>query len=67
LLIGHTIPGIFLPFYVDFFLDKFGPKILYFIFNSCLVLGAATFGLGIFLRSFTLLIIGRFVYGIGAD
>lgn len=67
LLIGHTIPAIFLPFYVDFFLDKFGPKILYFIFNSCLFVGAILFGLGIFLRSFFLMIIGRIIYGIGAD
>eukprot|EP00826_Nyctotherus_ovalis_P032718 TRINITY_DN2634_c0_g2_i4.p1 TRINITY_DN2634_c0_g2~~TRINITY_DN2634_c0_g2_i4.p1 ORF type:complete len:228 (-),score=31.10 TRINITY_DN2634_c0_g2_i4:774-1457(-) len=63
----YFIPNIVLPLFTGYFADLFGRKLGLLICSAVLVVGHFFFALGISNHSFAMSVIGRLIYGIGAD
>ena len=62
----YSIPNIVLPFFGGLFMDKKGlSRICIFVFSFILCIGQAIFFYGIFIKSYFLMIVGRFIFGLG--
>jgi MFS family permease len=63
----YSLPNIVLPFVGGYILDYFGIKVGVLLYNLLILLGQSCFILGSQINSFPLLIIGRGIFGIGAE
>jgi MFS family permease len=63
----YSVPNVVLPFLGGYFVDKFGVRVCLIAFSSLLLLGQALFSWGVSSRSWTLMFIGRVVYGFGGE
>lgn len=63
----YFIPNMVLPLFTGYFADLFGRKLGLLICSAVLVVGHFFFALGVNSRSFAMSVVGRLIYGIGAD
>jgi MFS family permease len=63
----YSIPNIFLPFFGGYFVDKFGVKITLVATTSFLTIGQSLFALGLSMKSWPVMLLGRVVYGFGGE
>lgn len=63
----YAIPNIILPFFGGYFVDKLGVRMCLMIFAGLVALGQVIFCLGLSVRSWPIMFIGRFVFGLGGE
>lgn len=63
----YSFPNIILPFIGGLIVDKIGPRIGVLIFAFLLIVGQFFFFLGGILANFPLMIVGRLIFGFGAE
>mmetsp|Transcript_26194 Transcript_26194/g.23054 ORF Transcript_26194/g.23054 Transcript_26194/m.23054 type:complete len:297 (-) Transcript_26194:511-1401(-) len=63
----YSLPNIVLPFVGGYLLDYFGIKFGVILYNGLICVGQLLFCLGCHLGNYSLLILGRAVFGIGAE
>lgn len=63
----YSIPNIFLPFFGGYFVDKFGVRLTLFATTALITGGQAIFALGLSMKSWPVMLIGRVVYGFGGE
>lgn len=63
----YSFPNIILPFIGGILITKYGSSIMYFIFGIFILIGQIIFACGIFYNSIYLVLIGRFVFGLGGE
>jgi MFS family permease len=63
----YSVPNIILPFFGGFFTDKFGARICMIVFCSFITLGQLITALGLSMKSWPVMLLGRVVYGIGGE
>jgi len=63
----YSLPNVVLPLITGVLMIKFGARIVYLFLSFIVVFGQIIFSLGSFQSSFNLMILGRMVFGIGAE
>ena len=63
----YSIPNVVLPFFGGYFVDKFGTRVCLISFMSMLLLGQTVFTIGIGQKSWSLMFLGRILYGLGGE
>ena len=63
----YNMPNMLLPLLGGFFTDKFGDRLMTVVFTLFILLGQAIICVGSHQDSFHLMILGRFVFGIGGE
>ena len=63
----YSIPNIFLPFFGGYFVDRFGVKATLIATTSFLTAGQALFALGLSMKSWPVMLLGRVIYGFGGE
>eukprot|EP00331_Platyophrya_macrostoma_P028451 CAMPEP_0176444524 /NCGR_PEP_ID=MMETSP0127-20121128/23114_1 /TAXON_ID=938130 /ORGANISM="Platyophrya macrostoma, Strain WH" /LENGTH=462 /DNA_ID=CAMNT_0017830049 /DNA_START=22 /DNA_END=1410 /DNA_ORIENTATION=+ len=63
----YSFPNIILPLFGGVLVDKIGARVAILIFSSILILGQAIFTFGLYKYSYTIMIIGRVVFGLGGE
>lgn len=63
----YSMPNIILPFFGGYILDYFGVKVGVLLFNLLIIAGQGLFTIGCYGENYTWLIVGRSVFGIGAE
>lgn len=64
----YSWPNVVLCFFGGFLIDRvFGIRLGTLIFSSFLIVGQSMFALGALIKSYTLMVIGRFVFGLGGE
>ncbi len=61
------MPNIILPLVAGHFVDKLGPNIMIFMFSSLICTGSAIFATGVGLKSYPVMVLGRFIFGLGGE
>ena len=59
----NSFPNIFLP--LIYFVDRYGPVLCGFVFSGLIFIGSVFFAVGVAQKSWALMLIGRFVFGVG--
>lgn len=62
-----SFPNIFIPFFGGTIVDRLGAPVCSIFFSLLLLIGQITFACGAGMRSWTLMLIGRTVYGLGQE
>ena len=63
----YSIPNVFLPFFGGYFVDKWGVRICMLIFCCFIASGQCIFALGLSLKSWPVMYVGRVVFGFGGE
>ncbi|KAI8893255.1 hypothetical protein BC833DRAFT_505626, partial [Globomyces pollinis-pini] len=63
----YSFPNVIIPLLGGIVLDKFGFKRILIISSFLVLLGQTLFGVGIDQKQFPLMLIGRFIFGVGAE
>jgi len=63
----YSLPNIFLPFIGGYILDYFGIKVGILLYNTLIIAGQSLFTFGCYTDNYTLLIVGRSIFGTGAE
>jgi MFS family permease len=63
----YSIPNVFLPFVGGYFVDSWGVRICLIIFCCLIFAGQAIFALGLSLKSWPLMYVGRIIFGMGGE
>lgn len=63
----YSVPNIILPLFMGTLLDKFGTSKPLLGFAFLVTLGQGIFSLGVQVKSFPLILLGRFVFGLGGE
>lgn len=63
----YSVPNIVLPFFGGFFTDKFGARICLLVFCGFITLGQFIVALGLSMKSWPIMLIGRVIYGFGGE
>ena len=63
----YSLPNILLPFVGGYILDYFGIKFGVLLYNFLIIVGQTLFTVGCYTESYRMLIIGRALFGIGAE
>ena len=63
----YSVPNIILPFFGGYFTDKFGSRICLLVFCGFITLGQFIVALGISMKSWPIMLVGRVVYGFGGE
>ena len=63
----YSFPNILLPFIGGMFITVFGNRVMYLIFSVCIIFGQFMFVVGSQMKSITLMIVGRIVFGVGGE
>ena len=64
---SYGIPNLVLPFFVGVLYDMYGTMLCMTLFTTFVMMGQALIALGGFTMNFNMLLIGRFIYGIGCE
>ena len=64
---AYSMPNVILPFFGGIFVDRYGAEICCLVFLCFTFLGQVMVAYGVFSKSFTIMIIGRVVFGIGGE
>jgi hypothetical protein len=63
----YSVPNIILPFFGGYFVDSWGVRICLLIFACLISAGQAVFALGLSLKSWPLMFVGRCIFGFGGE
>lgn len=63
----YSFPNIILPLFGGILVDKIGARIAILLFSCLLILGQCVFAFGVSEASFTWMIIGRVIFGLGGE
>lgn len=63
----YAVPNIVLPFFGGFFTDKWGARFCLLMFSSLLTIGQVVFALGLSIKSWPLMFLGRIIFGCGGE
>ena len=63
----YSVPNIILPFFGGFFTDKFGARVCLVVFCGFITLGQFIFALGLSMKSWPIMLLGRVVFGFGGE
>ena len=63
----YSIPNMVLPFFGGFFVDKLGCSYCLIIFSMFILLGQIVFALGSYYKSWTIMLLGRVIFGLGGE
>jgi len=63
----YSVPNVILPFFGGYFVDKFGVRVCLITFMAMLVIGQMVFAIGVGNKSWTLMFLGRVLYGFGGE
>lgn len=63
----YSLPNIIMPFFGGYLLDYFGIRVGIILYNSLLIFGQTLFTIGCYSNNYHMLILGRAVFGIGAE
>ena len=63
----YSFPNIIFPFFGGLIVDRIGVRLAINIFGFILLVGQCIFTYGSYLQSFPLMIVGRFIFGIGGE
>ncbi|KAJ3239549.1 hypothetical protein HDU81_005776 [Chytriomyces hyalinus] len=66
LYVVYSFPNMFLPYFGGRLVDKFGSRVLV-IYSSIGVVGQLLFSAGIHTRSSAMMLVGRFLFGVGGE
>ncbi|KAF9423757.1 hypothetical protein BGZ94_008182 [Podila epigama] len=64
---AYSLPNIILPLLGGFLIDKLSASRMLILFSLCLCLGQAVFSTGVSFKSFGVMLLGRFIFGIGGE
>lgn len=67
ILLVYAIPNIFLPFFGGYFVDKFGVRVVLFSTSLFIASGQCIFALGLSIKSWPVMYLGRVVFGFGGE
>lgn len=63
----YSVPNVILPFFGGFFVDKFGVRICMIAFAVFITAGQIIFAIGLSLKSWPIMFLGRVVFGFGGE
>ena len=63
----YSVPNIVLPFFGGYFIDRFGVRVCLFWFVFLILLGQFFFTIGLILKSWGVMFLGRILYGLGGE
>jgi len=63
----YSIPNVILPLFGGIFLDKIGVRLGLLIFSFVVVIGQTLFMIGGYNKSYSLMLLGRIVFGLGGE
>ena len=63
----YSVPNIILPFFGGYFVDRFGVRICLLWFVFLILLGQSFFTLGLCTKSWSVMFLGRILYGLGGE
>lgn len=63
----YSLPNIFLPLIGGMLVDRLGTKTMLFSFSALVCLGHAVFTIGLQLKMFSLMVLGRVIFGLGGE
>ena len=63
----YSFPNIFLPFISGILMDKFGIHIFLFGLSIAVVFGQFLFSIGVSLKTYWIMHLGRFIFGVGGE
>lgn len=63
----YSLPNVILPFVGGYFVDRLGASWCLMIFTSFCFIGQFTFALGMYHKMWTLMLVGRTLYGFGGE
>lgn len=63
----YSLPNILLPLLGGILVDRIGINKSFMIFVSCMVVGQFTVSCGMYANSYMCMLVGRFIYGVGAE
>jgi MFS family permease len=63
----YSVPNVVLPFFGGYLVDTIGARKMIIVFAILLTLGQAVFALGCTTKSFTAMLIGRVIFGLGGE
>jgi MFS family permease len=63
----YSAPNVILPFFGGYFVDVFGVRLCLLIFASLIAVGQIIFSLGLSIKSWPVLFLGRLVFGFGGE
>jgi len=63
----YSVPNIILPFFGGYFTDKFGSRVCLLVFCSFITIGQFIFALGLSMKSWPIMLLGRVVFGFGGE
>ena len=63
----YAAPNVILPFFGGILVDKFGIRVCLLIFASLITLGQTIFSIGISIKSWPVMFLGRLVFGFGGE
>ena len=61
----YAMPNIVLPFFGGFFVDNFGVRETLLAFSTLIAFGQIVIAIGVQLKSWPIIFIGRFIFGLG--
>jgi len=63
----YSVPNIVLPFFGGYFVDKLGVRFMLVLFAALILLGQIIVALSTQIRSLPLMLVGRFIFGLGGE
>lgn len=64
---AHSLPNIFIPIVGGVLVDRVGATLMLVIFAGLVCIGQTIFSIGLTAKSFPLLVLGRFLFGLGGE
>ena len=63
----YSVPNLILPLFIGGLLDKYGTSKLLLLLASLVTLGQCIFCIGVEMKNFSIIMLGRFVFGLGGE
>jgi MFS family permease len=63
----YSIPNVILPFFGGYFVDTWGVRTTLYVFSGFLFAGQVVFAVGLNLKSWPIMFVGRVLYGFGGE
>jgi len=63
----YAVPNIVLPFFGGYFTDKWGARFCLLIFSCLITIGQVVFALGLSIKSWPVMYLGRIIFGCGGE
>lgn len=61
----YSLPNIILPFLGGYLLDTLSPKKMIIVFSALICIGQFIFAYGISIKAFSVILLGRLIFGLG--